>query len=170
MNYNELKEKAHSNAVKHGFWKEKWSNEHCLMLVITEVAELVEADRKGDKAGYGAKLLVKQDLDKGESFADVFASHVKNTVEDEMADVAIRLFDLAGALGIDFDMMKPCLYYRAYHKFSFTENAFGLVKGLSRDVISIEKRVQFGIAYIEGWAKALKIDLLWHINTKMKYN
>lgn len=75
MNYNELKEKAHSNAVKHGFWKEKWSNEHCLMLVITEVAELVEADRKGDKAGYGAKLLVKQDLDKGGNLLPMFLLH-----------------------------------------------------------------------------------------------
>lgn len=82
MNYKELKEKAHSNAMNHGFWKEKQSNEHCLMLVITEVAELVEADRKGDKAGYGTKLLVKQDLDAGESFEDVFVSHIKNTVED----------------------------------------------------------------------------------------
>ena len=170
MNYNELKEKAHSNAVNHGFWEEKQSNEHCLMLVITEVAELVEADRKGDKAGFGTKLLVKQDLNKGESFEDVFVSHIKDTIEDEFADIAIRLFDLAGALGVDFDKMKSCRYFRAFDKFSFTENAFGLVKGLSRDVISIEKRVQFGISYIEGWAKVLEIDLPWHINMKMQYN
>ena len=35
MNYNEMTERAHSNAVKHGFWDKKQSNEHCLMLVIT---------------------------------------------------------------------------------------------------------------------------------------
>lgn len=46
MNYNELSNKAHSNSAKHGFWGEKWSNEHCLMLVITEIGELVDADRK----------------------------------------------------------------------------------------------------------------------------
>lgn len=51
MNYNEMTERAHSNAVKHGFWDKKQSNEHCLMLVITEIAEMVEADRKNDKAG-----------------------------------------------------------------------------------------------------------------------
>lgn len=39
MTYNDLTEKVHSNAVKHGFWDEKRSNEHCLMLVITEIAE-----------------------------------------------------------------------------------------------------------------------------------
>lgn len=170
MNYNELKEKAHSNAVNHGFWKEKQSNEHCLMLVITEVAELVEADRKGDKAEYGTKLLVKQDLDAGESFEDVFVSHIKNTVEDEFADIAIRLLDLAGALGVDFDKMQPCRYFRAYDKFNFTENAFALCKGLSRDVIGIEKRIQFGLHYVENWTKTLEIDLSWHIKQKMRYN
>ena len=38
---NELAEKAHSNAVKHGFWDKKFNNEHYLMLVITEIAEMV---------------------------------------------------------------------------------------------------------------------------------
>ena len=123
MTYNDLTEKVHSNAVKHGFWDERRSNEHCLMLVITEIAEMVEADRKGDKAGVGAKLI-----------------------------------------------MKPCRYYRAFDKFSFTENAFALCKGLSRDVIGIEKRIQFGIAYVNEWAKSLDIDLWWHIMQKMRYN
>ena len=170
MNYNEMTERAHSNAVKHGFWDKKQSNEHFLMLVITEIAEMVEADRKNDKAGVGAKLLMRQDMEKGEMFDDVFESHVKNTVEDEFADTAIRLFDLAGALGIDFSKMNPCRYYRAFTKFSFTENAFALCKGLSRDVIGIEKRIQFGIFYIREWAKSLDIDLDWHIAQKMRYN
>lgn len=163
MNYNELKEKAHSNAVNHGFWKERQSNEHCLMLIITEVAELVEADRKDNRADVYNFLVCN-------ASQRAFETYVKNTIEDEFADIAIRLFDLAGALGIDFDKMKPCRYFRAFDKFSFTENAFGLVKGLSRDVIAIEKRVQFGIAYIEGWANSLKIDLPDFINRKMKYN
>ena len=85
-------------------------------------------------------------------------------------DVAIRLFDLAGALGIDFEKMKPCRYYRAFDKFSFTENAFALCKGLSRDVIGIEKRIQFGLHYVEKWIQFLGIDLAWHIKQKMKYN
>lgn len=170
MNYNELKEKAHSNAVNHGFWEEKQSNEHCLILVITEVAELVKADRKGDKAGFGAKLLVKQDLNKGESFEDVFVSHIKDTIEDEFADIAIRLADLAGALGLDFDKMKPCNYHRAFDKFTFTENAFALTKGLSRDKIGIKRRILFGLDYVFNWAGSMNIDLWFFIEQKMKYN
>lgn len=176
MTYNDLTEKVHSNAVKHGFWDEKRSNEHCLMLVITEIAEMVEADRRGkhpfEPESHKDACMrhdgdIKWDLI---GFGNSFVTHIKDTVEDEMADVAIRLFDLAGALGIDFEKMKPCRYYRAFDKFSFTENAFALCKGLSRDVIGIEKRIQFGIAYVNEWAKSLDIDLWWHIMQKMRYN
>lgn len=196
MNYNELKEKAHSNAVKHGFWENRLSNEHCLMLVITEVGELVEADRKGitarklkfEKAlsygsylrtlaiyGYDTKEKAEQymlydDWKRQKFNHDCFRENIKDSFEDEFADVAIRLLDLAGALGVDFDKMKPCRYYRAYNKFSFTENAFGLVKGLSRDVISIEKRIQFGLVYVTNWAHSLGVDLAWYIEQKMMYN
>ena len=176
MNYNELKEKAHSNAVKHGFWENRLSDEHCLMLIITEVGELVEADRKN-------KHPIELDIHKKSceryannaewnhiGFANSFSTCLKDTIEDEFADVAIRLLDLAGALGVDFDKMKPCRYFHAFDKFSFTENAFGLVKGLSRDVIGIEKRIQFGLEYITKWVHSLGIDLAWHIEQKMKYN
>lgn len=43
MNLQELSKRAHENAVNHGFWREKHSNEHCLMLICTEVAELAGA-------------------------------------------------------------------------------------------------------------------------------
>lgn len=95
---------------------------------------------------------------------------IKDTLEDEMADVAIRLGDLAGALGVYFDKMNPCKYHRAFDKFTFTENAFALTKGLCRDIIGIEKRIQFGLEYVTKWAKSINIDLDWHIDEKMKYN
>ena len=163
MNYNKLAEEAHENAVKHGFWETKVSNEHCLMLVITEIAEMVEAHRVNRKANTTAynEMPNKQ---------IGFEKFIKNTMEDEMADIVIRLADLAGALGVNFDKMLPCRYYRAYSKFSFTENAFALSKGLCRDSIGIEKRIQFGLEYVTKWAKSINIDLDWHIGEKMKYN
>lgn len=47
INWNELKDKAHSNAVKHGFWEGRPSDKHFLCLIISELMEAVEADRKG---------------------------------------------------------------------------------------------------------------------------
>lgn len=181
MNFNELANKAHSNAVKHGFWEKRLSNEHCLMLVITEIGKLVEADRSNKRRAkvdwFNKKMttsIICRGLDpnisKERGYEVAYNETIKGSIEEEFANIAIRLFDLAGALGIDFDKMNPCRYYRAFDKFSFTENAFALCKGLSRDVIGIEKRIQFGIEYVKKWAESLNVDLTWHIEQKMKYN
>lgn len=163
MNYDELKEKAHSNAVNHGFWKHRLSNEHSLMLVITEISEMVEAHRENRKANAAAfnEMPNKQ---------IGFEKFIKNTLEDEMADIVICLGDLAGALGVNFDKMFPCRYFWAYSKFSFTENAFALVKGLCRDGIAIEKRIQFGLDFVTKWAQELNIGLAFFVAQKMNYN
>ena len=38
---------AHQQAEAKGFWEEYHHEDHYLMLVLTELAEAVEADRKG---------------------------------------------------------------------------------------------------------------------------
>ena len=87
-----------------------------------------------------------------------------------MADALIRLGDLSDALGVDYGKMQPCRYFRAFDRFSFPENAFALVKGLAKTQISVEKRIQFGIDYIENWTKSLDINLMYFVGKKMKYN
>ena len=83
MNYNKLAEEAHENAVKHGFWETKVSNEHCLMLVITEIAEMVEAHRVSRKASIAAynEMLNKQIR---------FECFIKNTTGYDMAHDTMR--------------------------------------------------------------------------------
>lgn len=181
MNYNELTKKAHNMAVSHGWWDEKKSNEHYLMLVITEISELVEADRDNTRRAnvdwFNKQMetsVICRGLDpnitKERGYEVAYNKTIKGSIEEELADIAIRLFDLGGALGIDFEKMNPCRYYRAFDKFSFTENAFALCKGLSRDIIGIEKRIQFGLDYVSNWADSIGIDIDWHIEKKMQYN
>lgn len=50
------------------------------------------------------------------------------------------------------------------------ENAFALCKGLSKDAIGIEKRIQFGLDYVFNWAHYNGIDLAAYIEAKMRYN
>ena len=47
MDLNELAKKVHANSVEKGFWEGNPSNEHFLCLVISELMEAIEADRKG---------------------------------------------------------------------------------------------------------------------------
>ena len=54
MNLNELRDRAYKTACDRGFHDEELSNEHCLCLVISELMEAVEADRKG---GNGPMLI-----------------------------------------------------------------------------------------------------------------
>lgn len=181
QNLNELSVQAHENARKHGFWDNNPTPEHCLMLVITEIGEMVEADRKDrlcifnrikKEANLAAaqKISYRELVDNAPDFNEAFGEIVKDTVEDEMADVAIRLLDLAGHLGMDFTKLSEMRYHRAFDHFSFTENAFALCKGLTRDNINVFKRIQFGLHYISKWARSRRVNLAWHVERKMKFN
>ena len=53
INLNKWRDRAYKTACEHGFHDKELSNEHCLMLVITELSEAVEADRKDKYADIG---------------------------------------------------------------------------------------------------------------------
>ena len=175
MNYNQLSSQAHQNALAKGFWKENLSVEHALALVFTEICEAIEADSKEKRANaeayranYEAEDIKSADLKEYMSYC--FERLMKDTVEDEFVDTMIRLFDLAGHLQIDFSRLTECRYYRAFSRFSFTENAYALIKGLSKEHINIEKRILFALSYLKNWSEELGIDLSFHVTEKMKYS
>ena len=61
MNLNKLRDKAYQCAVAHGWHEENLSDEHFLCLVISELMEAVEADRKGKHANRGnLEYIMKQ--------------------------------------------------------------------------------------------------------------
>lgn len=166
---NELSKAAHENAVIHGFWDGKPSTEQNMMLVLTEIAEAVEADRNETEPCDHRKLFENM-LANGDDATEAFAIAVKNSKYDELADVCIRLFDMAGERGLDFTKMNPCRYIRTFDKFNFADNAFGLAKGLCRDTYAIERRIQFGIHYVVEWCYAMGVSIEWFIRAKMEYN
>lgn len=47
MNFNKLAKESHANAVKHGFWEKRESNEHCLMLVVRRLAKWLKRIEPG---------------------------------------------------------------------------------------------------------------------------
>lgn len=53
INLNELRNIAYKTACEHGFHDKRLSEEHCLCLVISELMEAVEADRKGETCRQG---------------------------------------------------------------------------------------------------------------------
>lgn len=92
---NELKERAYKTAVEHGFHEEEKPDAYWLGLVMSEAGEAINADQKGLQAD---AVLFNDDLAKM-PFKDSFEAHIKDTVEDEIADIVIRLLDFSGMKG-----------------------------------------------------------------------
>lgn len=174
MDYRKFTERAHRNAVNHGFWESVQSPEHYLMLVVTEIAEAVNSDRKGKRADrYGFEHNISAPISKHETaytderFSYWFEQFIKDSVEDELADVAIRLFDLAGALYIEPHRI---IMRTEFEGLSFTEMAYKICKFLVNDNLTIAHKVCAALNHTVYWAESLNIDLEWHIEKKMKYN
>ena len=108
-----LIEKAHAVAKEKGFWETERNVSEMLMLIVSELAEAQEALRKNHYADPFAVADLSKDLEldrtdeefmlKALAWKDKFQLAVKSSFEDEVADVAIRLFDLCGGLGIDLE-------------------------------------------------------------------
>lgn len=173
MNWNELSKTVHQNAIEKGFWKEKLSDDHYLMLVITEISEAVEAHRRCMYANIeDYKLRLKETTDNFDESG--FKWYIKDSIADELADVAIRLLDLSGAKEIE---IKPyeCFFTEESKEKSFTENALYLtylVQCCSHIPNGKTDGWNYSVAlgFLVGWCKHLSIDLEWHIEQKMKYN
>lgn len=181
IDFNALRDRAYKCACDHGFHDTELSNGHLLMLVITELSEAVEADRKG-KYFKGISTFEREFnrysalVDENKRFECAFEKYVKDTVSDEMADAVIRLLDLAGLIDISlediYDFMKEPEYKDwddALKEMSFTERMFFLTSILTNDG-DIAEVIKASIVVIFLNADLLYIDLLWHIEQKMKYN
>jgi hypothetical protein len=105
---NQLRDEIHANAKEKGFCDSKKEVGTMLMLIVSELAEALEADRTGDFCDFSKYEKCKKEMDVGirtseeiEKYA--FEKYIKNTFEDELADVIIRTLSICGYLGIDIE-------------------------------------------------------------------
>lgn len=101
-NLNELAKQYHERAKAKGFWDEPRETGTLLMLIVSELSEALEADRKNKYTNKNTlvKLLYENDPTQ---FVPIFQNDVKDTFEDEIADVFIRLLDFTGQREIDIE-------------------------------------------------------------------
>lgn len=168
MNLNNLRDEAYSVAKANGWHEEEHSDSHWLMLVITEIAEAVQADRKDLHADVEAFEKYEETLDLKENFE----RQIKNTVEDELADVVIRCLDLCGVKGLNA--------YTVRVEFptgtdGFAERMFFVCRQLTDRILSTDD-VALGfvlsqaMSYIAEHCRRKGIDLGFFIRAKMRYN
>lgn len=170
MNLNKLRDKAYQCAVSHGWHDENLSDEHFLCLVISELMEAVEADRKGMHANRAnfEYYMKQRKRDDGE-FMYAFKQDIKDSVEDELADACIRMLDLAGLRGYDLDSFD----YEGsdtedYSDMTFTESMFRICVYVTDNFYRDEPFILLNEIF--AFCRDRNIDIFWHIKQKMKYN
>lgn len=131
LQLNDACKRQHQAVIDKGFTNFEVPN--LLMLIVSELAEALEADRNNRHADYDAfykeyKQRSKECGDNSEFNRILYKEHFekmcKNTFEDEIADAFLRLMDLVGAYGIDieraihfkqnYNLLRPIKHGKAY--------------------------------------------------------
>ncbi len=179
INLNELRDRAYKTACDHGFHDKRLSEEHCLCLIVGDLMEAVEADRKGKRADRESFKSSYEDEEPHDdaNFKYCFEKYIKDTISDELSDAVIRLLDIAGLRGISLESASNDINSEymddiacMYSQLSFTEAIYFIFIKPIVDCKYISTIINEMIFSIFALAKHLGIDLLWHIEQKMRYN
>lgn len=176
IDLNKLRDRAYKTACEHGFHDKEYSDEHWLMLVISEIGEAVNADRKGsipNNDKFNEWML--SDNTHEHIFKNAFEKWIKDSVADELSDIVIRLLDLAGLRNIDLSGLNSNLTESNFNEYlgtideTFTEMAYSLVQWLCEEDLS-KQNIYTVIGGTFSVSYKYKIDLFQHIEWKMRYN
>lgn len=166
-----LQQRIWDVATAHGWHEKPISTAQYCGLIMTEMAEAVEADRNGRRSEDAEfkRALTFGAVNKDSYFKACYKDYIKGSIEEEFADVVIRVLDMAQE--VHGDKMRWLGYYpygQVYQENeSFIENAWYFIREvLNWGTMNISDCVSF----MFDWAQHLGIDLWQHIEWKMKYN
>lgn len=180
-------------ATKQGLNDTKLTYNHYMMMIITEIAEAIQADRndkkanmKAFKASYkedDANFIFPDDLCKHRtSYMYAYEKYIEGSVEGELADIVIRIMSFLSMTNQKFTQIeeldeiheeKSAEYFKEN---TFTEAALDLTHSIAKHydgqytTWSIADDFSYCVAFVLKWSKHLKIDLMNHIKLKIKYN
>lgn len=178
----QLMTKAYETAKAKGFYKSDLDINQALMLIITEMGETIQAqrhNRHGSIEDYYKCLGVSEE--------QAYEESLEGTVESEFADIAIRIISLLGwyasqkpiCLMSDIEIKKTI----DFHKVEFEHGNWSLPDAM---YLIITRMTYFPFSCSPAWMNTLRlqdilvqvfalaqvegIDLVEHIELKMKYN
>jgi hypothetical protein len=174
-----LSQDCHERAVAKGFWDGTHTVGHYLMLAFGELHEAIEADRIGKWAKLDPDTIDTLQRIEGEPYAQEFLREVKDTVEDEIADAVIRLLDLLGwmlkdrALSeteVETDLGVSAFYIAG--EMTLADALWPIVQEACCHCGKYAHRyaILYAIKSLELLCDHLGIDLMAHIELKLKYN
>lgn len=170
MNFNELIVSAHDLAREKGFWDESRDTQELFMLIISECGEALEAHRSKKRADM--ESWKKGFYDQHMASGDPVGTHgfklcIKDTFEDELADVVIRIADFLGSRNWIDDGVGLPEEVKSRFGSNVGSDLFNITKAITAGTegsLDVARRMVFELAKYHG------IDLWKHIELKMAYN
>ena len=173
----ELALKIHKANVDKGFYENPQSSEMRVLLIKSEAFEAFEAQRKNKyvKEWEGIGNMIKPLQERQNHAVQFFIDHIKDTFEDEIADVAIRTLD---SLGYEFRVKNPsfdineCFYYKLRpsegikkdNAIAILDSNISAINGFSADACD------YLLSWCETVAAMYNFDLMMHVELKLAYN
>ena len=174
IDFKELSRRAYNTAKKNGFHHEEYTLSHYTMLVLTELCEAVNANRKGKFAQYFAfNLNINTPQENPEEhWKFCFETFIKDTVEDELADAFIRILDIYGKYEDELGVIDN----EEANRFLFADEKLDDIDEFTSQVMAVvlaitkEENPPLAMKFLILIARHYDIDLFWFIEQKMKYN
>ena len=175
---NALKDRAYKTAVEHGFHEDVKPDAYWLGLVMSEAGEAINADRKGMRANV---VRFSEDMELGHPFKENFEKYIKDSVEDEIVDIVIRLLDFAGLKGYTllisgFSELPSNAIIETFAGNGLAGTLFHLNGVLSDSLEDDTTKATVGIVIniisdcFDKLTGGSDHDLWWFVKQKMRYN
>lgn len=179
------KEIYENNAAK-GFWeKGKDRNKgEAVMLFITELSESVEAHRKDRRVNMSAfegsinnyTIEYPANTDHSLRWKNTFEMYVKDTLEDELADTVIRIIDYCYGFGIELLDTTYIEETTGNYSEDVLTICAGIITAYAEQLTpeSSPNKSYYNwsdvLGHIVAFCKWYNIDLVKHIELKLRYN
>jgi NTP pyrophosphatase (non-canonical NTP hydrolase) len=168
-----------------GWWDEERNTGELLMLIVSECGEALEADRSQKHADL-KKFDAEVEKFHKDDWVVIFKDNIKDTFEDELADIVIRIADLCGASSEIVEYFKDReifldaqMHIKGNQKINVGESLMAVVKALSNvpnDVLNGTRTfmpmmmIHEAIIRVMIIASEHDINLPKHIELKLAYN
>ncbi len=180
MDFEKLKQEAFETAKAHGWHDEELPDETYLMLIITEIAEAVQADRKDRHADVARfkECMTAIERTGDDWFMTAFAEHIDGTVECELANTVIRILDFSEVKGFGFDSVntRARRAYKWYRGngwdigYTFPMFCYALISNIYDWRKPLEGDLSLVLERLLVYCKLNSIDIDFFVEQKMKYN
>lgn len=172
IDYKGLATVIHENAKNKGFYDNVENKDvfikHQLLEIFKEYAEFHEAFKKGKTTDRSWHVFPAKEIGVQE-----FQTYVKDTYQDELADIVIRCLDLMMYLNYDINNE----YFNEAMKIDIDMEDNYQLSNIVYDVIVFssvskghESKLNVFMFNAISIAKGLLVNLKWHIEAKMQYN